>query len=74
MKSRGRLMFYPIDAGSTPVTTERVRRDLRTYPMLASFMATLKHHEPEALACRALTPSTPIQPSKLLTIQVFDTF
>ena len=74
MKSRGRLTSYPTDTGSTPVTTNRVRRDLRTYPMLASFMATLKHHEPEALACRALTPSTPIQPSKFLTIQVFDTF
>ena len=74
MKRRGRLMSYPIDAGSTPVTSNRVQRDLRLYTLLVSFKATLKHHEHEALARRVLTPSSPLQPSKLLTIQVFDTF
>jgi len=67
-------MSYPIDTGSMPVASNRVRQDLQTYTLLASFMATLKHHEQEALTCRALIPSIPIQPSKFLTIQVFDTF
>jgi hypothetical protein len=52
----------------------KTRREVRLCVTLAGFLAILRHHAREALAYLASSLAIPIQPAKLLTIPLFDTF
>jgi hypothetical protein len=50
------------------------RWEARLCVTLTGFLAILRHHAREALTYLASSLAIPIQPAKLLTIPLFDTF
>jgi hypothetical protein len=74
MSKCARLVSPPATLSHKRKASPKTRREVRLCVPPTGFLAILRHHAREAIAYLASSLAIPIQPAKLLTIPLFDTF